>query len=86
MYGLFFVSAREWWQFSITCILQSIKEGNMRQTWSFAVKRAHDIVKYVKIYSQHLTSATVEPLLKVTELCQSLFGDIRLHLVQNQLC
>ncbi len=37
----------------------------MHQTWSFAVKRAHDIVKYVNIYSQHLTSATVEPLLKV---------------------
>ena len=39
----------------------------MHQTWSFAVKRAHYIVKYVNIYSQHLTSATVEPLLKVTD-------------------
>lgn len=48
--------------------MQSIKERNMRQTWSFAVKRAHDIVKYVNIYSQHLTSATVEPLLKVSVL------------------
>ncbi|KAJ7382631.1 hypothetical protein OS493_033687 [Desmophyllum pertusum] len=57
-------NARQWWQFSITCIMQSIKERNMRQTWSFAVKRAHDIVEYVNIYSQHLTSATVEPLLK----------------------
>lgn len=63
-----FISARQWWQFSITCIMQSIKERNMRQTWSFAVKRAHDIVKYVNIYSQHLTSATVEPLLKVSVL------------------
>lgn len=62
------VSAREWWQFSIMCILQSIKERNMHQTWGFAVKRARDIVKYVNIYSQHLTSATVEPSLKVSKL------------------
>ena len=66
-YDLLFASAREWWQFSIKCIQQSIKERNMHQTWSFAVKRAHYIVKYVNIYSQHLTSATVEPLLKVID-------------------
>ena len=60
-----FVSAREWWQFAATCILESIRERNMRQTWSFVVKRAHDVVKYVNIYSQYLISGSVEPLLKV---------------------
>ena len=41
----------------------------MHQTWSFAVQRARDMVKYVNIYSQHLISATtVEPLLKVTTI------------------
>lgn len=57
-------NARKWWQFSITCILQSIQERNVRQTWGFAVKRAHDIVTYVDIYSKHLTDGTVEPYLK----------------------
>ena len=70
-YKLYF-SAREWWQFSINCILHSIKERNLRQTWTFAAKRAHDMVKYVNIYTKHLVSATTaEPALKVT---QALFG------------
>lgn len=70
-YYLYF-SAREWWQFSINCILHSIKERNMRQTWTFAAKRAHDMVKYVNIYTKHLVSAaTAEPALKVTQTLYS---------------
>ena len=70
-YNLYF-SAREWWQFSINCILHSIKERNMRQTWTFAAKRAHDMVKYVNIYTKHLVSATTaEPALKVTHTLYS---------------
>ena len=61
----FFVSAKGWWKFAFTCIMESIKERNIRQTWSFAVKRASDVVKYVNLYSQHLITGSVEPSLKV---------------------
>ena len=61
----FFVSAREWWKFAFTCIIEPIKERTMHRTWSFAVKRARDVVKYVNLYSQHLISGSVEPSLKV---------------------
>ena len=37
----------------------------MQRTWSFAVKRARDVVKYVNLYSQHLISGSVEPSIKV---------------------
>ena len=44
----------------------------MRQTWTFAAKRAHDMVKYVNIYTKHLVSATTaEPALKVTHTLYS---------------
>ena len=40
----------------------------MHQTWDFAIERAHDVVKYVNVYSGHLISATMEPSLKVIAL------------------
>lgn len=44
----------------------------MRQTWTFAAKRAHDMVKYVNIYTKYLVSATAaEPALKVTQTIYS---------------
>ncbi|XP_022802556.1 vacuolar protein sorting-associated protein 13D-like isoform X2 [Stylophora pistillata] len=57
-------NAKGWWKFAFTCIMESIKERNIRQTWSFAVKRASDVVKYVNLYSQHLITGSVEPSLK----------------------
>ena len=44
----------------------------MRQTWTFAAKRARDMVKYVNIYTKHLVSATTaERALKVTHTLYS---------------
>ena len=54
---LFSSSAKVWWQFAGKCILNFIQERNKRQTWSYTITRAQTIVKYVRVYTKHLTEA-----------------------------
>ncbi|XP_028393538.1 vacuolar protein sorting-associated protein 13D-like [Dendronephthya gigantea] len=51
-------NAKAWWQFAGKCVLNFIEERNKRQTWSFTITRAQTIVKYVNVYTKHLTEAT----------------------------
>ncbi|XP_048580764.1 intermembrane lipid transfer protein VPS13D isoform X3 [Nematostella vectensis] len=53
-------NAKLWWQFASTCILHFIQERNRHHTLSFATKRAHDLVVYVKLYTEHLMSNQLE--------------------------
>ena len=80
---LFFpFSAKEWWQFAGKCILNFIQERNKRQTWSYTVNRAQTIVKYVRVYTKHLTepiedinttvSSQINVMLHETTFCTDL--------------
>ncbi|KFM78293.1 Vacuolar protein sorting-associated protein 13D, partial [Stegodyphus mimosarum] len=48
-------NAKKWWKYAITVHLDPIQEQNKACTWSFALERAQDIVKYTKAYEEYLS-------------------------------
>lgn len=69
-----------WWQYPIQCHLDKIHKKYSCRNWPAALERARDIVKYVRIYCEHLKNpATVTTdnkahKLKVEHLMN--FGDL----------
>ncbi|CAL4157427.1 unnamed protein product, partial [Meganyctiphanes norvegica] len=44
----------DWWQYAIQVHVDKINKKYVGRNWSFVIQRARDIVKYVKIYKEHL--------------------------------
>ncbi|KAJ8257579.1 hypothetical protein GJAV_G00187290 [Gymnothorax javanicus] len=47
-------NCQQWWIFAINANVSEIREQRRRESWSFALHRAHDAVLYTRLYSQKL--------------------------------
>ncbi len=57
--------ARQWWNYAITCHLESIRERNESSSWTATTRKCGDNVRYVEAFRQHLENpVTVEPELR----------------------